>query len=145
QDAAFALRFDGLKRVPGPSKLGDFHYVPMLFHERQQVRTEQRRLLEVFGLLLSKFQGRLPAYGIVWHGPTCKATKVRLNADVRKVEKLLRDIEEVCGAVSAPRLVLNSHCPVCEFRDRCRAQAEKDDDISLLGGIGEKEIRKYNR
>ena len=26
-------RFDGLKRVDGPSKLGDFHYVPVLFHE----------------------------------------------------------------------------------------------------------------
>jgi hypothetical protein len=24
------LHFDGLKRVDGPSKLGDFHYVPML-------------------------------------------------------------------------------------------------------------------
>src|SRR5262245_18390649 len=33
QDDAFLLRFDGLKRVDGPSKLGDFHYVPMLFHD----------------------------------------------------------------------------------------------------------------
>ena len=29
--------FEGLKRVDGPSKLGDFHYVPMLFHEGRKV------------------------------------------------------------------------------------------------------------
>ena len=33
EDDSFSLRFDGLKRVDGPSKLGDFHYVPVLFHD----------------------------------------------------------------------------------------------------------------
>jgi hypothetical protein len=32
QDDSCSLRFEGLMRVAGPSKLGDFHYVPMLFH-----------------------------------------------------------------------------------------------------------------
>src|SRR4051812_27926768 len=27
-----AFRFDGLKRVAGNSRLGDFHYAPVLFH-----------------------------------------------------------------------------------------------------------------
>ena len=31
------LHFDGLKRVDGPSKLGVFHYVPMLFHGQNKV------------------------------------------------------------------------------------------------------------
>ncbi|HJZ58108.1 MAG TPA: hypothetical protein VKE74_24415, partial [Gemmataceae bacterium] len=30
EDDVFSLDFDGLKRVDGPSKLGDFHYVPMV-------------------------------------------------------------------------------------------------------------------
>src|SRR5262249_23166884 len=33
---------------------------------------------------------------------------------------------------------------VCEFRQRCRTQAEKADDISLLGGVGEKELRRFH-
>src|SRR5581483_553396 len=57
EDDHVSLAFDGLKRVPGPSKLGDFHYVPVLFHESRQVRKEQRLLLEVYGLLLSGRQG----------------------------------------------------------------------------------------
>ena len=28
-----SIRVDALKRVPGPSDLGDFHYIPILFGE----------------------------------------------------------------------------------------------------------------
>src|SRR5262249_14109620 len=49
-DDSLSLRFDGLMRMAGPSKLGDFHYVPMLFHGGGSVRAGQRLLLEVYGL-----------------------------------------------------------------------------------------------
>jgi predicted RecB family nuclease len=62
-DGSLELCLDGLKRVDGPSKLGDFHYVPMLFYEGRKAAKEQRVLLEVFGLLLSQTQGKSPAYG----------------------------------------------------------------------------------
>ena len=42
EDDGAPATFDGLKRVSGSSKLGDFHYVPMLFHEGRQVCKEQR-------------------------------------------------------------------------------------------------------
>ena len=57
EDDFVSLRFDGLKRVDGPSKLGEFHYIPMLFHEGRKVGKEQRLLLELYGLLLSRVQG----------------------------------------------------------------------------------------
>jgi predicted RecB family nuclease len=141
EDDLVSLRFDGLKRVEGPSKLGNFHYVPMLFHEGEKVRKEQRLLLEVYALLLSRLQGRTPGTAIVWHGKGCKPTKIRLGPNPRRAERVLRDLE---GAQS-PRLVLNDHCQVCEFRQRCHEQAVKEDNLSLLRGIGEKEIRSYAR
>ena len=58
EDDLLSLRFDGLKKVDGPSKLGDFHYVPMLFHEGRKVGKEQRLLLELYGLLLSQSKGK---------------------------------------------------------------------------------------
>src|ERR1700719_1548857 len=54
EDDLLSLRFDVLKKVDGPSKLGNFHYVPMLFHEGQSVRKERRLLLEVCGVLLGR-------------------------------------------------------------------------------------------
>src|SRR5262249_6507229 len=140
-----SLRFDGLKRVDGPSKLGGFHYVPMLFHEGRKIGKEQRLLMELYGLLLSQVQGRLPAIGVVWHGRECRAARVRLNPDLRRAERVLQEVQGLCDAGSPPRLALNIHCQVCEFRQRCHDQAVQNDDITLLRGMGEKELRKLNR
>src|SRR5262245_1411582 len=68
EDEYISFVFDGLKRVPGRSKLGAFHYIPVLFCEGQQVRKGQRALLDAYGLLLVRLQGQAPASGIVWHG-----------------------------------------------------------------------------
>src|ERR1051326_1010212 len=62
ENDSLALQFDGLKRMEGESKLGDFHYVPILFHEGRQVKKEQKLLLEVYGLILSGLQGRTPSH-----------------------------------------------------------------------------------
>jgi predicted RecB family nuclease len=144
EDNHIALAFDGLKRVHGPSKLGDFHYVPVLFHEGVKVRKEQRLLLEVYGLVLSGVQGRIPGSGVVWHGKDCGATKVRLAADPRKAEKVIRDLQAM-RTEEPPRLVLNDHCPSCEFRPRCHEQAIREANLSLLGSLGEKEVKAYAR
>jgi predicted RecB family nuclease len=144
EDDTFSLRFDGLKKVDGPSKLGDFHYVPVLFHGRGPVRKEQRFLLDVYGLPLSRIQGRMPGHGIVWHGRECRATKVRLSPDPRKAERFLQAVQPSQQA-SPPALVLNDHCQVCEFRRRCHDQAVREDGLSLLRGLGEKEVKGYAR
>jgi predicted RecB family nuclease len=89
EDDVLCLTLDGLKKVDGPSKLGDFHYVPVLFHESRNIRKEQRLLLEVYGLLLSRVQARAPAYGVVWHRRDATATRVRLSPDPRKAEQVL--------------------------------------------------------
>ncbi len=145
EDDLFCLQFDGLRRVDGPSKLGDFQYVPMLFHEGQKVGKEQRLLLEVYGLVLSRLQGQMPSNGIVWHGRERRTTKVRLNRDLPQTERLLREVKEMVNVQSPPKLMLNDHCQICGFRQRCHDQATKEDDISLLRGMGEKEIKSYAR
>ena len=145
EDDLFSLSFDGLKRMDGPSKLGDFHYVPMLFHEGRRVGKQQRLLLELYGLLLSRLQGQMPSSGIIWHGKECRTTRVRLNGDLRKTERLLREVKEMVSAESPPKLILNDHCQVCEFRQRCHDQAVQEDNLSLIRGMGEKEIKKYAR
>ena len=145
EDDALALHFDGLKRMKGKSELGDFHYLPVLFHGDRQIKKEQKLLLEVYGMILSGFQGRPPAYGVIWRGRECKPTRVKLDPDHRKAEQVLRELQEMARAGSPPKLLLNDHCQVCEFRERCHAEAVQEDNISLLRGLGEKEIRSYGR
>ena len=144
EDAFIFIRFDGLKRVEGPSKIGDYHYVPMLFQGGRSNRREQRLLLEICGLLLGRVQGRLPSYGVIWHGPVSRTEKVCLRPEPREAERLFRHVCETRES-GPPQLILNDHCQICEFREPCRAQAVQEDNFSLLRGLGEKEVKGYNR
>jgi predicted RecB family nuclease len=137
--------FDGLKRMSGASKFGDFHYIPMVFHAGGRVRKQQKLLLELYSLFLSKIQGRPSDSGIIWYGRECKATKVRLNPDLSKIELLLQDLMEIGRSKSPPRPILGDHCQVCEFHQRCHTQAVQEDNIGLLKGMGVKEMKRLNR
>jgi len=41
--------------------------------------------------------------------------------------------------------VLNDHCSVCEYRQGCHQQAVQEDNLSLLRGMKEKEVKAYAR
>jgi predicted RecB family nuclease len=138
-----SVRFDALQKVDGPSSLGGFHYLPVLFHEGEKLTREQRSLLELLGLVLGVVQGREPAIGVLFHGRGCEVRKLRLNPDGNRARRLLQELRELQAGGAPPRLVLNSHCQVCEFRQRCHAEATAKDDLSLLRGMGEKEVAKY--
>lgn len=120
EDDTLSLSFDGLKKVPGPSELGDFHYIPMSFHGERQIRKEQRLMLELCGLFLSRHQGVMPNNGIIWHGKENNVTKARLNSDPRDVEQLLKGLQETLNSEAPPKLILNEHCQVCEFTEGSR-------------------------
>jgi predicted RecB family nuclease len=140
------LAFDGLKKVAGPSRLGDFHYAPILFHGGEKVRQEQRLLLGALAFAVGQLQGREPGVAVVFHGKGCRASRVRLTDGLReKARSLLREVERLRPDDKPPRLILNGHCPACEFRQRCQEQADQEDVLSLLRGMGEKEVRGYAR
>jgi predicted RecB family nuclease len=145
EDDALSVAFDGLVRVRGASRLGDFHYAPVLFAEGRRVRNPQRALLEVYATLLAPFQGRRPASGVVWHGDDCRARRVQLSADPHTADGILAEISRMRVEELPPRLILNDHCTACEFRQRCHEQAVKEDNVSLLRGMKEKEVKAYAR
>jgi predicted RecB family nuclease len=145
QDDRFSIHFDGLKKVDGRSDLGDFHYLPVLFCEYRRIRKAQRILLEVLGLLLSRIQAKAPSSGVIYHGSDCTATVVRFTAGLQAAEDLLEEVVRMQGAEATPKLLLNDHCQGCEFRRECHAHAVKEDSLSLLRGLGEKEIKSYGR
>ena len=74
------LRFDGLKRMSAPSKLGDFHYVPILFPPLHWKRKEQKLLLAIYSQFLAELQGTMPTKGIVFQGSELRFVKVSLKS-----------------------------------------------------------------
>src|SRR5262249_12609294 len=111
-----------------------------------KVDRRPKLLLAVVGLILGHVQGLRPAVGLVVRGTDTRLGKVSLDAKVyRQAEQVLGDLVRLKEGGEPPRLTLNRHCQVCELRMRCRRKAEEADDISLLGGVGEKEMRRYHR
>src|SRR5262249_52148650 len=107
---------------------------------------QEKLLLAVLGLALGQVQGLRPAVGLVARGPEARLGKVSLDVKLyRQAGQVLDELKRLQAESEPPRLTLNKHCQVCEFRRRCRKQAEEADDISLLSGVGEKELKRYNR
>jgi predicted RecB family nuclease len=141
-----SIRLDALKKADGTSKLGGHHYLPVLHGHGDKVGKQKRVLLALRGLALAGVQGHRPQVGLVTRGPEGRLGKVRLDAKLsRQAEQVLNELKRLQQGGEPPRLMLNKHCQQCEFRQRCRKQAEEADDISLLGGVGEKELRRHNR
>jgi predicted RecB family nuclease len=145
QDAHHTVLFDGLRRVSGTSALGDFHYEPVMFCALRRVLASDRRQVAARAVLLGRVQGALPGSGVVYLGRDSVRTGIRLGSALVAAESLLQDAERLQRAEAPPKLMLNDHCRICAFRDRCRDQAIREDNLSLLRGIVEKTIKRYAR
>jgi predicted RecB family nuclease len=140
-----AVRFDALQLHASSPKPAERHYVPVLFHECVKPRREQRAYLEILGVVVGAAQGREPDWGVLIHGLACETRRVKLGGGRAEARRTIAAVRESQHAGSGPRLTLNSHCQVCEFRQRCHAEAVAKDDLSLLRGMNEKEIAKFAR
>ena len=72
----------------------------------------------LYGLVLAGIQGRQPRAGIIIHGQQLKTITLRLSSNVRKTRNLLEKIKDIQKGWEPP-LILNDHCHICEFRQRC--------------------------
>lgn len=144
QNAKIFLCFDALQRVPGSSTVGEFHYIPVLFHETERPSQRQRSILEIQALILTGLQRKEPEFGILFHGISCHVKKIRMKLNDGKSRLMLKDIMEIQGG-KQPRFRLNAHCRICEFYQRCYADTKAKDDLSLLHRMSEKQISKYNK
>ena len=75
-----------------------------------------------------------------------KSHTVRLG-DSPKALRPLEPLHEwiTVDAPTPPPLVLNKHCPLCPFQRLCHAQAEQEDNLSLLHGMTARAMRQYEK
>src|SRR5215218_7504741 len=144
QTTSSSIQFDGPRKVHGSSDVGDFYYIPLLFHPNGQVQEAQKSLLCVYGFILNKLQGRPPEHGILQRTKG-KSSTVPISRNLKKGERLLNDLLEMQGTAAPPRLFLNPHCQDCQFQNRCHAQAVEEDNLSLLRGISQTEIARLTK
>src|SRR5262245_5311002 len=140
-----SVLFDGLRKVGGPSTLGHFRYEPVMFCLARRIRASDRQQVAARAVLLARVQGVLHGSGLVYLGHNSARTSIRFGPALKIAENLLRDAERLQRAETPPKLLLNDHCRICAFHDRCRDQAIREDNLSLVRGIGEKIIKRHAR
>jgi predicted RecB family nuclease len=135
---------DAAIKVQGESRLGDFHYEPLLFWRNARFAKRQKSKLAYQALVLGEVQGAFPDCGHVVYGPTYAKSKVRLASHLERVKPLVDSLLHQCEREASSSVCLTRHCDSCEFASRCRKEAEDADHLSLLRGISEKEIARHN-
>jgi len=138
------VHYDAFEKIEGKSKLGDFHYIPLLMSENEKIFRDNRLILSFLSIELGDIQGKQPEWGKIIYGEQQKVSRIKIGNLLRDTQNILKEIEKVMNETNEPRLMLNKHCPICEFKDSCREKAVEKDDLSLLEGISEKEIIKQN-
>jgi len=146
KDANETCHLDGLERTGGNrTAAAGGTYTPMLFTPHERVSAEDRLRLAFGASVLARVQGVQPDSGQIVHGQQFKPSRVSLPTLVGTVRDTVGHIQAMQNAATPPPLLLNRHCPECEFRRSCRATAVEKDDLSLLRGLSPKDIAGLNR
>lgn len=143
EDGQAAFDFDALRRTDGDSSLGPFHYSPVLFWQGESPGRNQTLVMAAGGIVLSRYQRLQPKTATVVFGTERRARTLHLTHHYKAAQQIIDGLMSVVDGSEAPRLILNDHFALCEFRTACRQQAIKSDDLSLLGHMTTKKIAHY--
>jgi len=140
------LRADvqALERVPGGRGAPQYAFCPIRFVPNAKLTRLDKLAVAFDALALSRLTGCLPPIAKIIHGPDYTATDVRLPKLVDEVQSYIAELRAQQAGTARPPVILNKHCPACEFQSRCHQVATEQDDLSLIKTINQKEWAKQH-
>jgi predicted RecB family nuclease len=135
-----------LKDNGGQQKNNKVVYVPILVSGHYSITQDQKIILAFVSHILSRIQKNPCTSGKVMSRDR-KLHLVKLEKQGHQVNKIIRVLRGWIQEAdpSPPMLILNKHCPLCQFQKHCRSEAIQTDHLSLLSGLKQKQIREYNK
>ena len=135
-----------LTKVVQTSSLCEYSYEPAIVVGTHSITKEQKLELLFAGYVLGEIQGKIPEHGKIIDVDGI-SHQVKLGESDNILLPLLRPLQTwiTVSDPEPPPLLLNRHCPSCQFRDLCQARAEKEDNLSLLAAIKSKDVRYYEK
>lgn len=137
---------DVLTRASYHSSLGHYAYEPSIVLGTHRVGKEDRLRLAFVSYVLGQVLDRIPRRGRIIDASGVPHT-VNLPQIQDKLLSALSPLQRwnVDPPSEPPPVILNKHCPQCPFRDHCHAEAEKEDNLSLLASVTPKIMERYKR
>lgn len=135
---------EALWRLPSASGSSDSRYSPVRFVRNEKVSRFDKLVLAFDALVLYRVTGKAPGSGKLVYGSQYDIITVPLAKLLESARSTVAKVMTQQANHIPPPLVLNKHCPECEFRTRCRQVAAETDDLSLLANMTAKERKKQN-
>jgi predicted RecB family nuclease len=138
--------FDVLTKVKTSSDLGRYSYEPTLVIGTYSTTPEQKTDLSFAGYVLGQVQRTFPLSGTLLSRGE-QAHTIPLTGSYASIKTTLRTLRDwIAGRpTEPPPVILNKHCPYCQFRKDCTELAIKEDALTLLDRMTPPLIRKYNK
>lgn len=133
-----------IEKLPLEDHGKSVQFVPIRFVVSSKLSKFDKLLIAFDIHILAETLKREIPFGKIIYGVGFSCIKVKTSLLVSEVKKIAGKISLLIAADMPPDLVLNRHCPECEYQSRCREKAIEKDDLSLLGGMGEKERKKLH-
>jgi predicted RecB family nuclease len=146
QADGLAAGCDVLTRVEEPSPGGHPRYEPTMCVGTYSISATQKLALAFTGYVLGHLQPRPPMTGrLITMDGTSHTMKLAPSAT--DLLPLLNALHAwtTAAAPEPPPIILNKHCPLCPFQRACHAQAEQEDNLSLLDGVTARVMRQYEK
>ncbi len=82
------------------------------------------------GHVLAKIQGKPPEVGHIVNVQG-ESRRFKLEGSHKVLIPLLESLQEWLNEPSPeePTVILNKHCPICQFRERCQTKAIQEDNL----------------
>jgi predicted RecB family nuclease len=133
------LKIDILEKVLLKGDESKFSYVPILLSANEKISKTEKELICFLAYFLAVEQAIAVKFCKIIYGKNHQSLKINIGRNT-EVEQAIEKYSN-----NEPRLILNKHCPICEFNNYCRTKAKKDDNLSLLDRATTKIIDKYNK
>jgi predicted RecB family nuclease len=120
-------------------------YEPHLAIGTHSVTRDQRLRLAFAGFVIGESGQHRPSSGVLIP-MSGKPKRVQLDALYPSIASAIVELRQSHIPVSCaePPLILNKHCPTCQFRLYCFKEADRTDNLTLLDRVTPKVLKKYN-
>jgi predicted RecB family nuclease len=137
-------RIPAVERIRSEGRGRRFQFIPYRFQFSKKLSKQHKLMVAFDAVVLSGAIGRDIRLGKIIHGDRFATLNVKTSSLIREVRIRIKTCAALAANTSPPDLVLNRHCGQCEFQARCHKQAREKNDLSLLGGMSDKERKKLH-
>ncbi len=127
-------------------RIDNLNYEPTIFIGTYKINDIDKLKLVFIGYVLAKIQGKSPKMGHIVNVKG-ESRRLKLEESNKLITPLLAPLEEWISEPSIEEVpvILNKHCPICQFREKCKEIAIREDNLSLLDKVTPKVLRQYEK